>query len=185
MARKAETFAPTAAKLEAMGAKFSFFAMDATDPDCPFTPCRLWRCASPTHLRARARARPCSSGVCHVTPLPPSSAVKTAFGKAQAELGLVNVLVYNAGGDGFGQTARPPNPQFACLHVRFVGDGPNGHLSWHDLREPSGAKSYGKGKLHDFAAGGRHWQVLEIDPTAFVKSFGAAAQKESSPLAQT
>ena len=113
------------------------------------------------------------------------AAVKTAFGKAQAELGLVNVLVYNAGGDGFGQTARPPNPQFACLHVRFVGNGPmvtelvrlERTVGRQVLRE--------RCKLHDFAAGGRHWQVLEIDPTAFVKSCGAAALKESSPLAQT
>ena len=62
MCRTAETFGPTEAKLQAMGATYKFYAMDATD----------------------------------------KVAVQSTFGAVQADLGAVDVLVYNCGGGGFG-----------------------------------------------------------------------------------
>mmetsp|Transcript_4765 Transcript_4765/g.8977 ORF Transcript_4765/g.8977 Transcript_4765/m.8977 type:complete len:254 (-) Transcript_4765:126-887(-) len=68
--RTAESFAPTEAKLKAMGAKYSFYPMDTTD----------------------------------------KVAVQTQFAKAAADLGVINVLVYNAGGGGFGKSIMEIDP---------------------------------------------------------------------------
>eukprot|EP00747_Dinoflagellata_sp_TGD_P039186 gnl/TRDRNA2_/TRDRNA2_140115_c0_seq2.p1 gnl/TRDRNA2_/TRDRNA2_140115_c0~~gnl/TRDRNA2_/TRDRNA2_140115_c0_seq2.p1 ORF type:complete len:219 (+),score=50.71 gnl/TRDRNA2_/TRDRNA2_140115_c0_seq2:188-844(+) len=70
MCRTAASFEPTDAKLKDMGAKYSFYQMDATD----------------------------------------KASVQAAFSKAHAELGLVNVLVYNCGGGGFGKTVLEIDP---------------------------------------------------------------------------
>lgn len=61
--RTPETFAPTAKKLDAMGAKYAFFPLDCTD----------------------------------------APAVVKAFAEAADMLGSIGVLVYNAGGGGFGK----------------------------------------------------------------------------------
>jgi NAD(P)-dependent dehydrogenase (short-subunit alcohol dehydrogenase family) len=62
MNRTAESFEAVDRRLKEVGAKYSFQAMDATDPD----------------------------------------SVKGAFAQVHAELGRVDVLVYNTGGGGFG-----------------------------------------------------------------------------------
>lgn len=82
MTRRPESFAPTEAALKAIGAKYGFYAMDASDKD----------------------------------------SVKASFEKASSELGMINVLVYNCGGGGFGQTVLEIDPdafvqsfQASCL----------------------------------------------------------------------
>jgi len=62
MTRTPESFAPTRERLAAMGAKYEYYSMDATD----------------------------------------KASVRAAFAKAATDLGVINVLVYNTGGRGFG-----------------------------------------------------------------------------------
>ncbi|CAJ1367946.1 unnamed protein product [Effrenium voratum] len=71
MCRSAESFAPVREKLQALGASFGFYEVDATSAE----------------------------------------SVAAGFAKAKAELGVVEVLVYNCGGGGFGISVLDIDPQ--------------------------------------------------------------------------